>query len=163
MQKLIFVVRHAKSSWESPLKDLDRPLNDRGIRTAPIMAALFKDLILGPTLVISSPANRAFSTAKVFHAECQLEEPIKVVNDLYFGDEESYLESIRKVADKFRTVALFGHNPKVEDFSARVVNGYTGNVPTCAIMSFISEVNEWKEVDWSTIQYNKHYFPKELE
>ncbi len=33
------IVRHAKSSWDDlDQKDIDRPLNDRGNRDAPMMA-----------------------------------------------------------------------------------------------------------------------------
>jgi len=29
--KNLILIRHAKSSWEAPLKDMDRPLSKRGI------------------------------------------------------------------------------------------------------------------------------------
>ncbi|MBK8644737.1 MAG: hypothetical protein IPN15_21745 [Saprospiraceae bacterium] len=44
--KHIFLVRHAKSSWDHPgLSDLQRPLNARGIKDAPAMAKIFGGLI----------------------------------------------------------------------------------------------------------------------
>lgn len=163
MEKLIFVIRHAKSSWESSVRDIDRPLNERGKRTAPIMADIFKELILQPSLIISSPANRALSTARVFHSDAEIEHPIIIHEDLYYGNEDSYLESIQSVGEQVSSVALFGHNPKVEDFSSRVLNPYLGAVPTCAIMCFKTSQTDWKKLNWSNINFVKHYFPKELD
>jgi phosphohistidine phosphatase SixA len=34
--KILYIVRHAKSSWDDPeLSDFDRPLNERGKKSAP--------------------------------------------------------------------------------------------------------------------------------
>jgi len=36
--KTLFVLRHAKSSWENTdLSDFARPLNERGLKAAPLM------------------------------------------------------------------------------------------------------------------------------
>ena len=65
--KKLFLVRHAKSSWADPsLADLDRPLNKRGLRDAPFMAKLLKGRGVQPDRILSSPANRAFTTASYF-------------------------------------------------------------------------------------------------
>mgnify|MGYP003328186992 CR=1 FL=1 len=65
--KSLFLTRHAKSSWDhAGLSDIDRPLNSRGKKAAPRMGELIhkkKDI---PNILISSPAHRAFSTAKAF-------------------------------------------------------------------------------------------------
>ena len=58
-------MRHAKSSWDMPcLKDSERPLNSRGKKNAPFMGKLLKEKNEIPDLIISSPAKRAYSTAK---------------------------------------------------------------------------------------------------
>ena len=39
--KKLYLVRHAKSSWENNnLKDIERPLNKRGEKDAPLMGQL---------------------------------------------------------------------------------------------------------------------------
>jgi len=64
MQKTIYLVRHAKSSWEHPgLADIDRPLNNRGKKNAPEMGSRLKNQQIFPDLLISSPAKRAYNTA----------------------------------------------------------------------------------------------------
>jgi phosphohistidine phosphatase len=63
--KKLYLVRHAKSSWEdSSLDDIDRPLNGRGKNNAPEMGERLKKQGILPDLLISSPAKRAMSTAK---------------------------------------------------------------------------------------------------
>ena len=63
--KTLYIIRHAKSSWENPtMSDLDRPLNERGKRDAPRMGKRLKEKAIHPTVLISSPAKRAFGTAK---------------------------------------------------------------------------------------------------
>ena len=41
--KTVYFIRHAKSSWDNAsIKDIDRPLNDRGLRDAPAMGLKLK-------------------------------------------------------------------------------------------------------------------------
>ncbi len=83
--KTLYLVRHAKSSWEQPeLSDLERPLNKRGKKDAPFMGSLLKKKNEIPELIISSPAKRASSTAKRFAEELGIKkEDIKTEKDLY--------------------------------------------------------------------------------
>ena len=164
MKRQIFIIRHAKSSWNHVgLKDFDRPLNDRGLKDAPIMAKVFKGLIKDQVKLISSPANRAITTAEVFAAALQQKpEDIRKEEILYYGDETDYLDCLTSVDNNDLSVALFGHNPKVEHFSARVSNPYLGEVPTCAIMAFEYDGLLWNELSWNKLIYLNHYFPKEL-
>ncbi|MCC6815945.1 MAG: histidine phosphatase family protein [Saprospiraceae bacterium] len=162
MKKNIFIVRHAKSSWEFSMSDMDRPLNERGLLTAPKMAKLFKNLILEPILLISSPANRALSTAKIFHSELNTLETILIQESLYYGDENSYLDCLETIDEIYQSVALFGHNPKVENFTSKAKNGLSLPIPTCSIVCFEAKVTRWKDLDWMNIEYINHYFPKEV-
>jgi phosphohistidine phosphatase len=64
--KTLYLLRHAKSSWAAPdQKDYDRPLDERGVLDAPEMAARLKARGVGVDLVVSSPAVRALSTARI--------------------------------------------------------------------------------------------------
>ena len=68
--KLLTIVRHAKSSWkDTSLRDRDRPLNKRGKRDAPEMGRRIAAAGIRPSLIVSSPATRAWTTAKVIANE----------------------------------------------------------------------------------------------
>ena len=61
--KLVYLLRHAKSSWKEPgLDDQDRPLNKRGRQAAKIMAMYLRRSKIKPDLVICSTAARAKQT-----------------------------------------------------------------------------------------------------
>ena len=63
--KILTIVRHAKSSWDDPsLRDHERPLNKRGHRNAPEMGRRIAEHGIRPSLIVSSTAVRAWSTAK---------------------------------------------------------------------------------------------------
>ena len=65
--KTLIVVRHAKSSWKYPaLSDLDRPLNKRGKRDAPMMAKIMCQKNIRIDAILSSPAQRTLKTAYAF-------------------------------------------------------------------------------------------------
>ena len=90
--KTIILVRHAKSSWEEPgLSDFDRPLNDRGKKDAPEMAARLKEKKLDVDLFVSSPAKRARRTARFFaEAFGKEKEDIQLVEDLYLATRDAF-------------------------------------------------------------------------
>ena len=67
LMKNIILIRHAKSSWDSPLfKDFDRPLNERGLHDAPIMAKRLLEHKISLDAILSSTALRAKTTANHF-------------------------------------------------------------------------------------------------
>ena len=61
--KELILLRHAKSSWESPLSDIDRPLMPKGIDRISAMTRSSISLFESVDEVYSSPANRALHTA----------------------------------------------------------------------------------------------------
>ncbi|MEL6556492.1 MAG: histidine phosphatase family protein, partial [Cyanobacteria bacterium J06621_11] len=62
MKKLHFI-RHAKSSWRNAyLADIDRPLNERGVRSCQVMAAQIVKAGCPLDNIFCSPAVRAQST-----------------------------------------------------------------------------------------------------
>ena len=64
--KTLFLIRHAKSSWDDPaLSDKDRPLGDRGRRDAPRMGKRLAKRNVRPDLILSSSARRALTTAEI--------------------------------------------------------------------------------------------------
>jgi phosphohistidine phosphatase len=64
--KTLFLIRHAKSSWDdTALPDKDRPLDDRGKRDAPKVGKRLAKRDVKPDLILSSPARRALTTAQI--------------------------------------------------------------------------------------------------
>ena len=63
--KHLIILRHAKSNWSDlSLSDHDRPLNQRGKNSAPIMGQRLSKKSIQPQIVLCSTAARAQATAQ---------------------------------------------------------------------------------------------------
>ena len=149
--KYLYLVRHAKSSWDFPeLTDFDRPLNKRGKRNAPEMGLRLAARDLKPDAIISSPANRALTTARVI-AE-QLEFPLENIfeeHEVYHATCSKLVELICAFPDDKKCVMLVGHNPGFTDLAnfLKEPDYYIGNVPTCGVVAIEFTLNHWSEVN----------------
>jgi phosphohistidine phosphatase len=159
---MLYVVRHAKSSWDSALlTDFDRPLNERGERDAPRMGKRLKERSLVADLFLSSPAKRALTTAqKIAGILNYPAEKIKTDQDLYHAEDEEILEIIKKVSDKHDVILIFGHNPGLTDFVNRLTNVTIANVPTCGIVACKLDIDFWKQLDWGKGKVEFYDYPK---
>jgi len=146
--KKLFIVRHAKSSWDFPeLDDFDRPLNKRGKKNAPEMGKRLADRGVKPDMFISSPAKRAAATARRI-AE-QLFFPVEniIKNDkLYHGSNAHVIDVIRKVDPSIETLFIFGHNPGFTDLVNYLTGSNIYNIPTCGIAEIHFDIKSWNEV-----------------
>src|SRR6266545_5000769 len=131
--KTLFLIRHAKSSWDdTALPDKDRPLGDRGRRDAPKMGKRLAKRDVKPDLILSSPARRATATAEIIAKKLDYKLKDIVVDDrLYAGAVHSLLNVIHGLGDKPERVMLFGHNPELTEFAHRL-SGEITHMPTCA-------------------------------
>ena len=70
--KTLILIRHAKSSWEDDVTDLNRPLSLRGFSDANSISKEFKSYDFHPDGIFSSPAKRAATTCDVFMENLKL-------------------------------------------------------------------------------------------
>jgi phosphohistidine phosphatase len=147
--KKLYILRHAKSSWtDAALSDFNRPLNERGKRDAPLMGIKLADLNILPDLLLSSAANRAFSTALIV-AEA-LNYPKDRINkreDLYLASSRKILKIINFTENKYDSIMIVGHNPGLTDLAIDLGTLQVSNMPTCALVALDFAVDEWQEVD----------------
>ena len=143
--KTLTLVRHAKSSWkDSSLADRDRPLNKRGERDAPVMARRIAAAGIRPSLIMSSPAVRAWRTAKAIAGE--IGYPIEFLqreNGLYLASLRDIQDVILAQDDKFNSLMLIGHNPGLTSFANFLVPGLTDNVPTAGVVTVNIDQDGW--------------------
>ena len=139
MTKLV-LVRHAKSDWGDPdLDDHDRPLNHRGLRDAPRMAARLADAGFRADAILSSTAVRAATTAGHFGEA--LGVPVELQEDLY-GAPGSVL--LRAAMERgVDSVVVVAHDPGMSMLAGALSDGAIGHMPTCAVALFT-----WDEDDW---------------
>lgn len=161
--KTVYFIRHAKSSWDNAsLRDIERPLSPRGLRDAVFMSKKLKSKNVHPDLIISSPANRALTTAKCFAKELNLDEDkIDVKNSIYEAYPDDVLQVIKKVNNSANTIMVFGHNPTFTSLVNRFTDDYIPNIPTCGIVKVEADIDSWNEFSDSTAVQTEFHFPKE--
>jgi len=160
--KKIILIRHAKSSWSSGVsKDIDRPLNSRGNRDAPCMAAKLKEILPTVDGIIKSPSKRTTETAAYFLDAFGLEEKVNLTApNLYHGSVQDILNEIQGLPMDWETVILFAHNPGMT-YIAQYFGRYDiENVPTCGILLVNSKVDDWAELRKENSKIIAFEYPK---
>ncbi|MEO1979465.1 MAG: histidine phosphatase family protein, partial [Fuerstiella sp.] len=140
-----------KSSWkEADLADIDRPLNNRGIRDAPVMGQRLLARLLIPDLIVSSPAVRTLTTAQAIAHELGCSSEAIVVNDqLYAACPQDVLDVASLFDDSVQLAMVFTHNPPITELANRFSEAPIENVPTCGVLTV--EASAWSRIDVATL------------
>ncbi len=145
----ITLIRHAKSSWKDPaLDDFERPLNARGRRDAPRMAAFLARRLAAPDRLVASDAVRARATAAALARAFGLADD-RVIFDhrAYAADSDALLELIRETPGTLRHLALVGHNPGITHLVQRFdPDAAIDNLPTMGVADIELRAHDWLDV-----------------
>lgn len=162
MKKLLYLIRHAKSSWDDPsLRDHDRPLNKRGKRDAPLMANVLKKKGIKPDLIYSSTAVRALEFSKVIADTLDFKKKnINATKDLYMADVKEMLGILRSVDNSAETVFMVSHNPYITEFANSLCNYNLDNIPTSGVFCVEFDVKKWKDIDLGKGKFVSFDYPK---
>jgi len=145
--KELFLVRHAKSSWDdSTISDHDRPLNERGYRNTPEMGRRLSDRGVSPDVLISSTALRACTTAEIMAGSINFpKDQIVFDRALYHASATELQEYIGGLDDSHFSVMLFGHNPGMTSLVSHLFGLALDNLPTCGVVHLNFSVESWAE------------------
>ncbi len=163
--KRLIIVRHAKSDWgHEGLKDIDRPLNQRGYRDAYDMANWYSERYDKPDLIVTSDATRALSTAFIFARVMEIPSgTVSVKPEIYEANTEKLRSVISNLPDTANTVMLFGHNPGLTNFANAMCEDLDfDNVPTTGVLALDLNTKSWKDsgsIQGKTVFYK---YPKEF-
>ena len=143
--KRLTLIRHAKSSWvDLGARDFDRKLNDRGKRDAPEMGRRLKARGCSPDGFVSSPAKRAFKTAKIIAEQIGYPEAgIRADERIYEAGVEDLLEVAGEMDDRWNHAILVGHNPGITRFAVWLGDRGFENVPTCGVVDLECRIGSW--------------------
>ena len=160
--KTLTIVRHAKSSWkDSSLPDNKRPLNHRGERDAPEMGRRIQEHGIRPSLIVSSPAVRAWKTAKVIaQAISYPREFLQKEDRLYLASLDDILDVVVAQDNGFNNLMVVGHNPGLTDFVNFLVPGLTNNLPTAGVVSVQIDQDNWSLYERPATELLVHDWPK---
>lgn len=161
--KTLTLIRHAKSDWgHEGLRDIDRPLNQRGYQDAYFLSQWHKENHANPELIITSSATRNLSTAFIFSRTLEYpQNKIQIIPEIYECTDKILLDIIFNFNNSFQNIMLFAHNSSITN----VCNELTGdlffeNIPTCGIVKIQFDMDDWqltKTIRGKTLVYQ---FPK---
>ena len=157
--KRLIIVRHAKSSWDGPVRDFDRILEYRGIKDAEKVAQQTREFIPKDSCIVSSAAQRASQTAQIFARIYQIQH-IEYRQDLYTFDEYELERVVRRLDDQFDCIILFGHNEAITNFVNKFGDVFIPNVATSGFTMLEFAADQWQKI--STGKTLKVVFPKDL-
>lgn len=159
--KNLILIRHAKSSWNSPINDKDRHISNIGVKDAHLVSSNILKYLPKKFVIFSSNAKRAIETATIFSQNwsCPFESII-FLDDLYTFDDIQLEQIIKSCNNDYENVILFGHNAAITNFVNKFGDNFIENVPTSGVVSIIFEVDDWKLVRKGKIE--KTLFPRDL-
>jgi len=145
--KTLYVLRHAKSSWDAPeLADFDRPLNERGENAAPFVGKFMAVNGFEPQVIVSSPAVRARETARLAKEAAHLSADIIHDERIYEASPRTLQTVASSIDDRFESAMLVGHNPGMEGI-VRLLTGRSEEMPTAALAVIDLDIQRWSEID----------------
>ena len=152
MSRELWLLRHGKSNRNLAVDDFDRPLKKRGKRAAQSIGAWLQQQRLIPDWIVSSPAKRAISTAKIVQ-KAIAEDGLDIMQDkrLYQEGFERLKTVLAECPLETRRVLLVGHNPELEDLLINLVGAANlpdtdKLLPTAALARLIMP-EDWTHLD----------------
>lgn len=160
--KKLYLVRHAKSSWDFPhLSDHDRPLNNRGARDAPRMAAYLSNQISAPELFVCSTSLRTNLTASYFlKAFGKPFNSLQKNEKLYHSGINEFEAVVGQLKDGCQSAMLFGHNPGITNYVNVLCNEFIDNIPTCGVAGIELNIGHWGDIGKANGRLLFYYYPK---
>ena len=168
--KALHLLRHAKSSWDSPtLHDHDRPLAPRGLRACETMAAYLREESIRPDVVLCSTAARTRATLSgVLAGLGHPEPPVRFEAAIYEASAPTLMGMVSALPEEAGSAMLIGHQPGIGDLASRLagsgerLDDLERKFPTGALATLTIE-SSWAEAEEGSALLAAFVRPKELE
>jgi len=152
--KKLYLLRHAKSSWDEPaLPDFQRPLAERGKNAAPRMGDYLKKEGLIPDAVLCSGARRAVETWQSIAPHFPGAR-VQIDDTLYMASPDAMVSWLQRLPEDVNTVLMIGHNPGFEELAQQLAGDgkkkalkrIRKKYPTGALAVIQFDTDSWTEV-----------------
>ncbi len=160
--KRLTLLRHAKSSWDDvTLDDFDRPLAPRGRRSAPEMGRRLRAREEVPDLVLSSPAKRAITTARMACREMGYPES-RIIEDrgLFHASANRIFEMVSSLETLAAHLMIVGHNPGFTDFANALGDARIDNLVTAGLFVVEFEIDDWGDLKAGDGRFVYYDYPR---
>lgn len=166
----LMLLRHAKSDRPPGVADLDRPLNARGRRTAPLMGAYLAREGLYPDHAVVSPSLRTRETWEPVRTALDAPEA-SIVREIYEAPDAALLAVVRAAPATATAVLMIGHNPGLQDVALRLVgsgllsvrNRLAAGFPTGALAVIDFSTPSWSNVGAGMGRLERFVAPRDVD
>lgn len=147
--KRLVIIRHAKTEQDNYDRDYTRQLLPVGINDAKNIANDLKLRKIFPDKIISSPAERAITTSRIFAEKLSFQlDDVSEEEDLYFEmTPVDFINMVQKTDNSLNTLFVVGHNPFMHFVAQRLSPNYDGHMPTCSTVVLDFDIDNWNELE----------------
>ena len=169
--RLIYLLRHAKSSWDDPrLADFDRPLAPRGRRASETMGRYLKLADVRPDVILCSSSTRTRETLERVLPDLDGEVPVRYEKALYHAGASALMNRLRRLPDKVNAVLLIGHNPAMHALAVGLAGAGDADAmarleakfPTAGLVTFVVQRKSWRDLGPETCELHSFVVPRDL-
>ena len=165
------ILRHAKAvSGDAAMRDIDRPLAERGRAAAQLIGAYLAAEDIAPGLVLSSPSVRTRETCALAFQACATPPEIRFEDVLYLASPKTLLGRIRRTAPGIRNVLIVGHNPGLQALALaliataplKLLADLGTKLPTAGLVVLTLDIASWTEAGPGTAHLDRFVTPRTL-
>jgi phosphohistidine phosphatase len=162
----LYLLRHAKSSWDDPaLDDHDRPLSARGRNAAKKMSRHLRDAGVEPALVLCSSSVRTRQTFDRIASALPKSAEVRIEPSIYEAGADELLRIARSVAEPIDSAMLIGHNPGIQELAIMLVGGDEARLrdkfPTGALAALAFQ-GTWSDLGPGVATLEAFVIPRDL-
>ena len=147
--KSIILFRHGKSDWYSNYsRDLNRPLNERGKKSAKMMGNYLATINEIPEKIICSTSLRTKSTAFLAIKKGNWNSQLELNENIYNSSKAIFFSIIKKQSPTIKKICIVGHEPSLSSFINQTTNSRIMKFPTAAMarIDFVSDI--WEKINF---------------
>jgi phosphohistidine phosphatase len=169
--RLVYLFRHAKSSWENPeLTDFDRPLAPRGLRACEAMQRYIWLGDIHPDRVVCSAAVRTRQTLERVLPALGEQVVVQYYRGLYAAGPKALLNRLHRTDGEAGSVMLVAHNPGIQSLALQLAGsgdaedlaGLEARFPTGALATLIYRSNAWDELGAGACELHSFVCPRDI-
>lgn len=169
--RLIYLFRHAKSSWDNPcLEDSDRPLASRGERAVERMRDYMAFADVRPDLVLCSAALRTRATLEGIRLAIGDVVPVSCDHELYRAEPDVLMDRLSGLPDDLASVMMVGHNPGMQALAVALAGcgdsdalaRMHGKFATGGLATLVFRGEAWRDLEPGMCELHSFVEPRDI-
>jgi len=162
--KTVILVRHGKASHDDiSMADVQRPLTAEGRKRTKRIARYLADKNIGIEKLITSPAVRAFETAKILACELEISPADFIIEkSIYEAVPDQIFNVLFALPEEVNRVMIVGHNPALYLFAVQYMQTPVDSLPTSGVVSLEFDTEKWTDTGTCRAEVAFMVFPSML-